>query len=211
MSTTTPKPVVSKKDFMIAHNKKKSPESRQNALKPPEHILQAIHESFEEYRRLAALEAPVRKLVKEIAWKKFDIYGIDRVCDSLIQGVSLNKIAKEFESDHAQLCQWVESDKSRSEKVKEARRISARHWDEHAEWRVDSAKDMFELAKARELAVHYRWRAKMVAPKDYADRVQQELAGPGGGPLQLAGLNLNGLSDEDLETVQRILSKITPS
>lgn len=209
MSTAKPKPP--RKDRMIAYNKAKPLESRQNALRPPDHVLQAIHESFDEYRRLMALDEPRRLLVKEIARKKFEIFGIDRVCDALIQGVSLAKMAKEFESDHAQLCQWVEADKSRSAKVKEARRISARHWDEHAEWRLDAAKDMFELAKAKELAVHYRWRAKMVAPKDYADRVTQEVTGPEGGPLQMAGLSLNGLSDEDLETVQRILSKITPA
>jgi hypothetical protein len=36
------------------------------------------------------------------------------------------------------------------------------------------ASDAFELAKAKELAHHYRWRASKIAPKLYGDRLQVE-------------------------------------
>ena len=50
-------------------------------------------------------------------------------------------------------------------------------WDERAGDVIQQAADPFELAKAKELAHHYRWRASKIAPRDYGDRIQADVGG----------------------------------
>jgi hypothetical protein len=76
---------------------------------------------------------------------------------------------------------------------------------------IASAPDRFGLEKARELAHHYRWRAKAIAPRDYGDRVTNEHTGAGGGPIALAAIDMKNLSDEELENMQRLLAKASTS
>jgi hypothetical protein len=76
---------------------------------------------------------------------------------------------------------------------------------------IASAPDRFALEKARELAHHYRWRAKAIAPRDYGDRVTNEHTGAGGGPIALAAIDMKNLSDEELENMQRLLAKASTS
>jgi hypothetical protein len=80
-------------------------------------------------------------------------------------------------------------------------------WDEKAETVLVDAADPFELAKARELAQHYRWRAKAVAPREYGDKVMQEHTGAEGGPITVTSVNLKGLSDDELVKMQQLLAK----
>jgi len=92
------------------------------------------------------------------------------------------------------LISWINGDSERSARVREVRIATARIWDEKAESGIENAGDPFELAKAKELAHHYRWRAAKIAPRDYGERVTQELTGEGGGPIQHA--HTVGLSAE---------------
>jgi hypothetical protein len=91
--------------------------------------------------------------------------------------------------------------------MREARAKSAKVWDEKAEQVVRDAPDKFELEKARELAHHYRWRAKAIAPRDYGDKVTQEHTGAGGGPIAIASVDLRNLSDTELENMQLLMAK----
>jgi len=142
-----------------------------------------------------------------IAQNKMAEMGIDAICDKLCEGETLTAIAKEIGVAVSGLVNWIEKDQERAVRAREARTMSARLWDEKAEAVLTKSKDQFELAKARELASHYRWRAKAVAPRDYGDKVQQEHVGPDGGPIALASVNLRGLTDEELQNMQKLLSK----
>jgi len=133
--------------------------------------------------------------------------GIEAVCQGLIGGRSLTSLARENGVGVATLLDWIESSPERSALAREARTHAARIWDERAEECITMAADPFELAKARELAQHYRWRAKAVAPRDYGDRVTQEITGKGGGAVQIAAVDLKGLSDGELEQMQLLLGK----
>jgi len=84
---------------------------------------------------------------------------------------------------------------------------SARFWDEKAARVIEAAPDKFELERARELAHHYRWRAKAIAPRDYGDKVTQEHTGAGGGPIAIAAVDLRNLTDAELENMQMLMSK----
>lgn len=134
-------------------------------------------------------------------------FGIDTICDMITNGHSLTKIAADIGIHAATLIRWLESDPQRSAYAREARIRSAKIWDEKAEAVIAAAPDKFELDRARELAHHYRWRAKAIAPREYGDKVQQEVTGANGGPIALAAVDLRNLRDDELEHMQKLLAK----
>lgn len=142
-----------------------------------------------------------------VAQNKCEAFGLDSVCDLLISGCSLTDIASRIGVHVSSLLTWCEADPQRSARVKEARRMAGRVWDEQAELCLMQAADPFELSKAKELAHHYRWRAKAVAPRDYGDKVTQEITGRDGGAVQVTAVDLRGLSDEELTQMQLLMSK----
>lgn len=108
---------------------------------------------------------------------KLDRFGIDAVCEAIVDRESLTAIASRVGVSIGSLITWLDADPERSARAKEARRATARAWDEAAEAKLDQAEDEFGLKKARELAHHYRWRASKIAPAEYGDRIQQEHSG----------------------------------
>jgi hypothetical protein len=123
---------------------------------------------------------------KPKAREALDAYGIDAVCRDIADGVSVKEIAAKAGASFGTMSVWLHSDPDRSARATEARRHTARLWDEQAEAEIKAATDPFEVARARELASHYRWRAKMVDPSRYGDKQQHELTGKDGGPIQFA-------------------------
>lgn len=101
-----------------------------------------------------------------------DAFGIEAVCDRIGDGKSLTAIAEEIPVSIGSLLTWIKGDPERSARAREARQATAQGWDEMAEAELRNAADAFELAKARELASHFRWRASKIAPADYGDKVQ---------------------------------------
>jgi transposase len=111
------------------------------------------------------------------AKSKIDAIGIDAVVAKMADGKSMTAIAEEAGVSIGTLIAWLEQDPERSARAREARILSARIWDERAEARIEEAADAFELARAKELAHHYRWRAAKIAPRDYGEKVTAELSG----------------------------------
>lgn len=142
-----------------------------------------------------------------VAQAKLEAVGVVAICEYITGGESLTDIAKKLEVGIATLLDWLERDPERAAHAREARTRSARLWDEKAERVISDAADPFQLTKARELAHHYRWRAKAIAPRDYGEKVTQEHTGQDGGPITVASVNLRGLSDEELANMQRLIAK----
>ena len=144
---------------------------------------------------------------RSTAARKCDEFGTDALCEHLMGGGSLTSAAAQLGVSLSAFIAWVESDADRSARAREARAAAAKLWDELAEHHIASAADVFQLSRAKELAHHYRWRAKAVAPRDYGDKVTQEHVGKDGGPIQTATMDLRGLTDEELATAQALLAK----
>ena len=53
-----------------------------------------------------------------------------------------------------------------------------------------------------------KWMLSKMLPKVYSDRVTQEITGKGGGPIQLAAVDLRNLSDSELDDMQKLLDKV---
>jgi hypothetical protein len=98
----------------------------------------------------------------------------DHVLERLAAGESLRVICRDpgMPSERAVRI-WVAEDREGfAARYRAAREVSAEHWDNEAE-RVlrEAPPDRDEIARARELASHYRWRASKLAPREYGDRI----------------------------------------
>ncbi len=112
-------------------------------------------------------------------------FGQETIIDRLADGVSLSAIAQEIGVSAGKLCDWIASNPECSARAREARVHAARLWDEKAVTVIEDATDPFELARAKELAHHYRWRASKTAPREYGDKIEAVHTGPGGGAIQV--------------------------
>jgi len=101
-----------------------------------------------------------------------DALGVDDLCDRLCSGESQRSIAESLGIGIATLSRWIASEPERSARVREARIAAARTFDEMAEAELRTAADPFQLAKARELASHYRWKASKSNPREYGDKLE---------------------------------------
>ncbi len=131
---------------------------------------------------------------------------IETVCTGIAAGHSMTAVAKGCGVSIATLADWIEADPERSGRAREIRSHTAQVWDDMAATGLSEARDAFELAKAKELAHHYRWRASKIAPKTYGERVQQEVSGPGGGPLSIK-YDLSRLSDSKVEQLCNLIEE----
>lgn len=101
---------------------------------------------------------------------KLDAVGIDAIEAAILDGKSINSIAKAVNVGQGAIYSWMEATAEKSARCERARDIAARHWDELAERFIAGATTALELAKAQNLAHHYRWRAARMSRRTYGDR-----------------------------------------
>lgn len=124
---------------------------------------------------------------------KLNEYGIDTICQDILNGVTLTNIARALEVSIGSLISWRDADPERSARAREARARRAEMWDELAITELRAAKDPISLGIAKEIAHHYRWRASKTAPAEYGDKVQHANAA-GDGDLTIQVVKFGGHS-----------------
>ena len=105
--------------------------------------------------------------------RKFDI---DAVVQRLECGETLTAIASSLKMPRSTLSLRIEKSGG-SARVAAARKVAAAAYAEKAETILMGAMEPFELAKAKELAHHYRWTAKCFSPQEFGDKIQAEIDG----------------------------------
>ena len=101
----------------------------------------------------------------------------DDILERIESGESIAQLAAEFGCNRSVLWRWIEADEQRSARALICRTKAAAAWDEKAETGLEKAEDPFSLARAKELAHHYRWRASKIAPKVYGDKLDLNHSG----------------------------------
>lgn len=110
--------------------------------------------------------------------KRSALDSVERdIIEDFRAGYGYRYVAEKNRVSLTTLWEWVSSDNERYNACARAREESADQCDEEALQAIEEAADPFELAKARELAIHMRWRAKVRNPKRYGDRIQTEITG----------------------------------
>lgn len=105
-----------------------------------------------------------------VAMEALDRYGLDAICDDIIDGKSYAQICQKLEIGKSAMSRWLAMDSDRSARVAEALRQSAQGEDDKAE--LTLLDKTMDIQRARELAFHYRWRARVRNPHDYGEKVQ---------------------------------------
>jgi len=103
----------------------------------------------------------------------------DELVELLMSGRLLTHVAKEWGSSLTALSNWIAADEERTARAKAAVRAAGHAWDAAAENVLsDLPQDATpaQVARARELASHYRWRASKLSSA-YADKQQVEHSG----------------------------------
>lgn len=144
-------------------------------------------------RKAPPVKAPKRAAAKNPSKRAqnrsaMEVMGDEALFDRLRAGETLTSIANSLGLKSVNtLLKWIASNEERSARAREARVAGSAMYDEMAQSAIESATDPFSLAKARELAQHFRWRASKLDPGSYGDKVQVDGA-----------INHKGVTDEQL-------------
>jgi len=115
-------------------------------------------------------------------------FGLESLCDRLVSGETQTAICKSLGITKGSLSRWVSLDAERQARVHEARIEAAAAFDDLAEEAIKKARGKDGIAKARELAHHYRWRASKANPREYGEKLQVDQTS-----------TIINLSDEEIE------------
>jgi hypothetical protein len=131
-------------------------------------------------KTVAKKAAPAKKQAKPLTpWQAWCARpdALDDLCSRIEGGETLTGIAKSVGGSIAMLSRWIAAEADRSARAREARIAAAASYEERALDEITSAADPFELAKAKELAHHLRWKASKADPGRYGDKLdlKQEL------------------------------------
>jgi hypothetical protein len=141
-----------------------------------------------------------------VAQNRLESIGIDAVCAMIGDGQSITSIAESVGTTFGVLQAWLNNNPDYSARAREVRIATARYWDEKAESVIKDSSDNLTFSQARELAHHYRWRAAKIAPKEYGDKITQEITGKDGAPL-LDPASVRGMSPDELSALKSLLVK----
>jgi hypothetical protein len=131
-------------------------------------------------------------------------FGIDAICRDVADGKSLTAIAISVGTPIGSIVTWLAADPDRSARATAARRATAWYWDEQAERELREAEPTTEgIAKALELASHYRWRASKISPREYGEKI--DLHHGGTVSLRPAPIDTSKLTDEQREVFRTVL------
>ena len=100
----------------------------------------------------------------------------EMVLSLIMDGRSYQQIADQLTVSRTTILSWLDATEERAALVARARQASAFTASDDAVKGIGEAKDLFTLAKAREMAVHLRWKAKAYNPGVFGDNSRSSVA-----------------------------------
>lgn len=150
-----------------------------------------------------ARKAPSTAGDKQTPGQIITVWGEDNIIHRIADGASLTTLGAEIGVSRVTLHDWLHANPERSARARQARQRSAEAFEECAEQEIRAASDPFKLAKAKELAHHFRWAARVRSPATHGEKL--EIAGNKEAPLKVEHkLDTSGLTDEQLRALAGI-------
>lgn len=127
-------------------------------------------------------------------------FDLDEVCDRIADGESLRNIAADSLVSAPTLLKWLSSEPERRARYDQARLDRAHRFvDEIVELSDVSIGDPINTA-ARRLQIDTRkWVAGKLYPRVYGDKLQTEITGKNGGPVQIEASQALRIAQEVLQ------------
>jgi len=113
--------------------------------------------------------------------QRIEAFGEEAIMHRLSDGATLIQLSTEIGVGRSILDYWLRADPRRFARAREQRKQSSEAFEELAFNEITTAKTPLELAKAREMAHHYRWAAAVRSPATHGTKV--EIAGNAERPL----------------------------
>jgi len=147
------------------------------------------------------------KPIKKRVTQGFDDAIADEIVERMIHGESMLKICADAHiPDRATIYRWMDARPDFATRCARAREGLADFLVDQIEKMADATTEENVQSQKVKIATA-QWRAMKMAPRTYGDKTQTEVTGAGGGPVQLAAVDLRGLSDAELATMQALLGK----
>jgi len=115
---------------------------------------------------------PASSVPPGAAEARIDKLGVTELCDRILGGETMTSICKSIGVTKGSMIRWIALDAHRMAQVREARVGAAQAFDELAEDAIKTARGKEGIARARELAHHYRWRAAKINPREYGEKLE---------------------------------------
>lgn len=147
------------------------------------------------------------------------------ICDLLERGMSLQRACREVSDSPTagNVLVWVEKDDALAKQYATARSVGYKlladeiveisdETEVEAKFQgedVRLALDATAVARNRLRVDTRKWMLSKMLPKVYGDKLTQEHVGADGGAIQVAAVDLRGLSDAELVQMQTLLGKTT--
>lgn len=143
-----------------------------------------------------------------------------QVFNLMEQGVPLGKSCKQIGIPKGTVQDWIKASEELTGQYAIAREALLEHWAEEVATISDEDPmqivDQNGIARYDSAAVQHqrlrvdsrKWLLSKLKPKQYGDKIVTEHSGVDGGPITLAGLDLKNLSDDELEKMNLLLSKV---
>lgn len=107
------------------------------------------------------------------------------VCAGIADGLSLRNACEAAGTKATTFLSWCNLDKAVDEQYAHAREARGLHYgDRIGEIADDAASGKIDPAAARAAIDGYKWTASRMAPKRLGDRMQHEVSGPNGSPVE---------------------------
>ena len=147
--------------------------------------------------------------------------SIDEFCDYIAAGGHMAAFCRERGLKYNAVDWWIVQNPTRSEMYARARmrradvladEIIAISDETHVEARYEGEEvklvlDATAVARNRLRVDTRKWAASKLRPGTYGDKVTTEVTGANGGAIQVAAVNLKGLSDVELEQMKVLMAK----
>ena len=112
--------------------------------------------------------------------KKLDDLGIDAICEMIESDMFITNISQEIGVSPQALRNWINADDVRAARARDSLLNTAHECDKKALSALEQIEDdgsPAQVVRQREIASHYRWRAKVRNPQIYGDKISQEHSG----------------------------------
>jgi hypothetical protein len=166
---------------------------------------------------------PPAQVITDVKVKRSREAVMTEVCELLEKGVSLQRACATISDapTAGTVLDWVEKYPAMAEQYAYARSVGYKlladeiiaisdEADVEARYQNEDVKlvlDATAVARNRLRIDTRKWMLSKMLPKVYGDKITSEVTGANGGPVQVAALSLNGLSDTELAQMSAMLTK----